>query len=129
MSDDQLIRWPGDDFPDEWHDDARGHVRFATHFSGESTPTDSLTAGRAEVPAGESFRCHRHDPAEVYYILRGAGSVEVGDVHHDVSAGSSVFIPGGHRHGIHNPGDEPLELFYVLAVDSFEDVAYEFLDG
>ncbi len=112
-------------------DAAPGAVRWRTLFSGDRTPTDSLTVGVAELEPGGSrpFRPHRHAQPETYYILSGEGLVTVSGKDHPVRAGSSVYIPGGALHGARCTGSEPLRLLYVFPSDSFADVVYEFPDA
>ena len=87
--------------------------------------------GTAEIEPGAPDRVavHRHDPPEVYHVLSGTGSVVIDDQEHLVTAGASVFIPGGAWHSARNTGDDVLRLLYVFPVDSFSDVVYEFRDG
>lgn len=126
MATEPVVIRPSDLATDAWDDPTRGRVEFATVFSGDQTPTDSMVSGFAEVPAGRDFHVHRHEPAEIYHVLAGEGVVHLDGREFPVEAGSVVFIPGGSRHGIHTTSDEPLRLFYVLAADSFADVTYDF---
>jgi mannose-6-phosphate isomerase-like protein (cupin superfamily) len=109
-----------------WDDPVRGTLSFRTLFSGDVTPTAGLTSGVAELSAGEALAVHRHPPDEVYFVIEGAGVVTLDDREHDVGPGSAVFIPGGTRHGVRSTGAGPLRLFYTLAADRLEDVAYDF---
>jgi mannose-6-phosphate isomerase-like protein (cupin superfamily) len=113
-----------------WDDPTRGKVRWRTLLSGDRTPTSAMTVGVAEVEAGHpnSFHPHRHEPAEVYYILEGEGIVSIDNVDHRVRAGSTVFIPGNAWHCARNTGAKALRLLYIFAVDSFADVTYVFPD-
>lgn len=121
------VRGSSCEAPEEsWADDARGRVRFRTLVDGEATPTDSITAGVSELPPGGWLGRHRHEPAEVYHVLSGEGTVEIDDVEHPVGVGATVFIPGGHWHAARNTGTEPFRVFYVFAVDTFAEVEYEF---
>ena len=109
-----------------WSDETRGVARFRTLIGDGTAPTDTLTAGVAEMEPGDWLGHHRHEPAEVYYIFQGEGTVTLGGEERVVKAGSAVFIPGNLEHGIRNTGSGPLRLFYAFAVDSFEDVEYHF---
>jgi mannose-6-phosphate isomerase-like protein (cupin superfamily) len=114
---------------EQWDDVSRGTVRWRTLFSGDRTPTRALTCGIAELPpprAGEPSGLHSHEPAELYYILEGAGVLTIDGVDHPVSAGSAAFIPGNAVHGLRNTGTTPLRLLYTFAVDSFDQVEYRF---
>ena len=107
---------------------APGSVRWRTLISGDRTPTDSLTAGIAELEPGDVrlFRPHKHAQAEVYYILSGEGVVTIAGIEHPVRPGTAVFIPGGAEHGARNTGTEPLRLLYVFPSDSFAEIEYQF---
>jgi len=104
-------------------------VIWRTLLSADRTPTEALTLGVAEVPAGEEApRTHRHAAAEAYYILEGAGVVEIEGREHPVEKGSAVFLPGNALHRLRNTGSAALRLVYVFPVDAFEDVEYVFCE-
>lgn len=113
---------------EHWDDPSRGKVSWRTLLSADRTPTSAMTVGIAEVAPGTplGYYRHRHEPAEVYYILAGEGLVTIDDVDHPVRAGSTVFIPGNAWHGAHNTGSEVLRLLYAFAVGSIADVTYVF---
>jgi mannose-6-phosphate isomerase-like protein (cupin superfamily) len=105
-----------------------GNVSWKTLFTSSRTPTDSLSTGIAVCPPRTGHLCaHRHEQAEVYYIIEGRGTVKIEGKESDVQAGSVVFIPGDAEHAIWNLGEEPLRWFYVFPVDDFwGDVVYRF---
>ena len=109
-----------------WSEEGCGGVQWRTLFSGERTPTSSLTAGMAEIGPGDRLKAHRHAPPEIYHVLAGEGLVRVGEEEHRVEPGTSVFIPGDAVHGVYNTGRETLRFFYVFAADSFGEVDYDF---
>jgi quercetin dioxygenase-like cupin family protein len=111
---------------DGWDDPLRGKVGWRTLFSGDIAPTDSLTAGVAELAPGGWLGLHRHRPAEIYFVLEGNGMLTLEGREHTVGPGAAVFIPADAEHGIRNAGDEPLRLLYAFAVDSFAEVEYRF---
>lgn len=111
--------------PARWDDPVRGHLAFRP-LVGTSDATDELTAGVAELEPGGWLGAHRHPPAEVYYVLAGTGTLVVGDATHHLGPGTAVWIPGDVEHGVQNTGDAPLRLFYAFAVDSDDDVEYDF---
>jgi hypothetical protein len=116
---------------ERWPSSGPGAVSWQTVLGGASTQARSLTAGVAEVEPGAPDRTfmHRHDPDELYYVLGGTGSVVVGDEEFQVATGSTVFVPGGAWHSARNTGDDVLRILYVFAVDSFDEVVYEYRDG
>jgi quercetin dioxygenase-like cupin family protein len=111
--------------PESWSDPVRGEVGFRTIFGGPTTETD-FTAGVGELEPGGWLGHHRHDPAEIYYVLSGEGVLTIDGEDHPVSAGSAVHIPGNAEHAIRNTGDRPLRMFYAFAVGSFDQIEYHF---
>ena len=111
---------------DGWDDPVKGRVAWRTLFSSDSTPTDGVTAGVAELEPGGWLGLHRHGPAEIYYVLEGHGTVTLDGRERDVAAGMAVFIPGDAEHGIRNAGKTPLRFLYAFPVDSFGEVEYRF---
>ena len=116
---------------ERWTSAGPGAVSWQTVLGGAQTPGRSLTAGVAEVEPGAPDRTfvHRHDPDELYFVLAGNGAVLVDDQEFTVSAGSTVFVPGGAWHSARNTGDDVLRILYVFPVDSFDAVVYEYRDG
>ena len=53
---------------------------------------------------------------EIYYVLRGQGRVSLGNpaVDTDLTPDMVVFIPGGTRHALHNPGPADLEIITMM---------------
>lgn len=66
------------------------------------------------LPPGAAVGRHHHLlTEEVYYILRGAGRMTVGEEARDVSTGDAIFIPRGHTHTLENTGAEPMTILLV----------------
>ncbi len=112
--------------PAQGWDDLRGRAAWTRLFSQGETPTDSMTAGVAELAKGGFLAPHRHPQAEIYYVLAGKGTVTIDGEALAIEAGTAVFIPGDSEHAIRNDADELLRFFYVFAVDRIEDVKYAF---
>ncbi len=114
---------------ESWDDAKRGSVSWFTLFSGDITPTDSMTAGFAEiVPGGGGLQQHRHAQPEIYYITEGTGILTIEGHETVVTAGTAVFIPGDAAHGLRNESGADLKLLYVFPTDCFADVVYRFPD-
>jgi quercetin dioxygenase-like cupin family protein len=111
--------------PESWSDPVRGEVGFRTIFGGATAETD-FTAGVSELEPGGWLGHHRHEPAEIYYVLRGEGVLTIDGEDHPVSAGSAAHIPGNSEHAVRNTGDGPLRVFYAFAVGSFDQIDYHF---
>ena len=105
--------------------DSRGRVGFRTIFGGVDIPGD-FTAGVADLDAGGWLGHHRHEPAEIYYVLDGEGALTVDGEDLPVTAGMAAYIPGNSEHGIRNTGTRPMRFFYVFAVASFDEIEYRF---
>lgn len=109
-----------------WDDPVRGRVAWYTLFSQDIAPTDSMSAGVAEVPAGGQLHLHRHAQPELYYILEGTGIMSIDGQERLVTAGAAIFIPGDAEHGIRGEGGSSVRLLYVFPTDKFSDVVYRF---
>lgn len=108
-----------------WSDEVRGEVAFRTIF-GAHPATPDFTAGVADLGPKGWLGHHRHQPAELYYVLHGEGTVAVEGEEYEVSAGTAVYIPSNSEHGIRNTGNGHLRFFYAFAVGSFEQIEYRF---
>jgi mannose-6-phosphate isomerase-like protein (cupin superfamily) len=111
--------------PERWSDPVRGDVGFRTIFGGATTETD-FTAGVGELEPEGWLGHHRHEPAEIYFVLSGEGVLTIDGEDHPVSAGSAAHIPGNSEHALRNTGDGPLRVFYAFAVGSFDQIEYRF---
>ena len=69
---------------------------------------------------GSEQPLHAHPANEqVYVIVRGRGTMKVGDEEQEVTAGTLVFIPPGTGHAIRNTDDDPL-VFVSATAPPFE---------
>ena len=67
---------------------------------------------------------HLHAVEEVLSVISGRAEVWLDGDRADVTAGCSVVIPAGHRHGFRNIGTKVLHVQAVLAAPIFE-ASYE----
>lgn len=67
---------------------------------------------------------HLHAVEEILTVQEGEADVWVETTHHRVTAGQSVVIPAGRRHGFHNTGSSILRVQAILASPVFE-AAYD----
>ena len=104
----------------------RGSVRWKTLISAGLTGSESLTLGVARLSPGETLPAHRHEQAEVYLVLDGAGIVTIDGSAHAVGPGAGVFIAGDVVHSVESTGQTELRVAFVFAADAFEDVQYVF---
>lgn len=111
--------------PETWSDPVRGQVTFRT-LLGDDVRTPEFTLGVTDLDAGDWLGHHRHDPAEVYYVLHGEGIVSIDGVEHPVGASTAVYIPGDSEHAIRNTGEGPLRFVHAFAVGSMDAIEYRF---
>jgi mannose-6-phosphate isomerase-like protein (cupin superfamily) len=62
----------------------------------------SLSMGLYTLPAGAADPQQPHTEDEVYYILSGQGSIQVGDEDRAVQAGSVIFVAATVPHRFHS---------------------------
>ena len=74
------------------------------------------TLAEARLPVGGATMPHHHvKTEEIYYILRGQGSMCVGGETREVGPGDAIAIPPGASHGIANTGGEVLKFLCCCA--------------
>ncbi|QDU93563.1 cupin domain-containing protein [Lignipirellula cremea] len=70
----------------------------------------------ARIPPGAATIAHYHPLAEeIYYILTGSASMQIGTELRTVGPGDAVAIPPGAVHQITNTGEETLKLLCCCA--------------
>ena len=70
----------------------------------------------ARLPVGARTTSHYHPRTEkIYYILAGAGRMQIGSEERDVGPGDAIAIPPGQPHQITNTGDEELRFLCCCA--------------
>jgi quercetin dioxygenase-like cupin family protein len=112
-----------------WPDPAlaeRSPVHWKDLIGRERGASQSLSLGVGEIPPGATLARHCHAAPEIYYLLSGAGSVEVDGKDYPATAGAAIFIPGGAMHAFSNTGALTITFVYIFPVDAFDDLVYEF---
>ena len=75
----------------------------------------------ARLPVHGATAPHFHPRAEeIYYIVEGHGSMQVGNEIHPVGPGDAIAIPPGARHQIRNTGSVVLK-FLCCCAPAYED--------
>ena len=69
---------------------------------------------------GAGAPAHLHAVEEVLSVLDGGAEVWVEDERAPLSAGQSIVVPAGHRHGFRNIGETILHVQAILAAPIFE---------
>lgn len=78
--------------------------------------TTQLVMGNTILQSGEETIEHIHDYSEeIWYILRGTGTVLLENVVYNVNPGDVIFTKQGQKHKIINEGYEEMEFLFVSA--------------
>ena len=90
-----------------------------------NAPVTNQSLAEATIEAGEATTRHHHRVSEeIYYLVEGAGEMEVdGDVR-QVGPGDAVLIPPGAWHRIAATGDGPVRLLCACAPPWTADDTY-----
>ena len=64
---------------------------------------------------------HHHPDDDVFYVLAGTMSIQIGDEWLDAAAGSFVLVPGDTPHDFENRTDERAGMLNVSAPGDFEE--------
>lgn len=70
-------------------------------------------AAVATVHAGDTTTPHAHDEDEVFLVLAGVGTLQIGEQVQTLERGDFVSIPRGVRHCMTNAHSEPLEFLSI----------------
>lgn len=94
---------------DSVHDDRTRRVL----INPELAPTDSLLVDTVSYDPGVSCPMHYHeDTAHFFYVLEGAGVIEIDGDEHEISEGSVVWVGEGDEHRLYAREDqEGMRLF------------------
>jgi mannose-6-phosphate isomerase-like protein (cupin superfamily) len=71
-----------------------------------------LEAGVIALKPGENDTQTPHGSDELYYIIRGSGFVQLGDVSELIRPGSIVFVPAKLKHKFYGNKDELVVLYF-----------------
>jgi oxalate decarboxylase/phosphoglucose isomerase-like protein (cupin superfamily) len=74
---------------------------------------------------GQTHLLHSHaESEEWYYIVRGEALVRVDDEEQHCGPGTSIFIPAGARHRVHNGGTETCEFLWGFNCGDLKELTY-----
>jgi mannose-6-phosphate isomerase-like protein (cupin superfamily) len=81
-----------------------------------NAPVANQSLAEATLAAGEATVRHHHRASEeIYYLIEGAGEMEVDGERAPVAAGDAILIPPGAWHQIRASADGPLRLLCACA--------------
>lgn len=76
-----------------------------------NAPVANHSLAEAELMPGQETERHHHRVSEeIYYLIQGAGRMELDGEVRDVGPGDAILIPPGSWHQIRATGDGPLRL-------------------
>jgi quercetin dioxygenase-like cupin family protein len=72
------------------------------------------------IEPGVGAPTHRHPVEEVLTVREGKADMWIDEAHMTLSAGQSLIVPAGRKHGFRNSGATKLHIHAVLASPIFE---------
>jgi quercetin dioxygenase-like cupin family protein len=69
-----------------------------TSFAAPARGSDETALYRVDLPPGKGLPAHRHDHFDVFLVIAGGASLELGDETVELAEGDSVMVPIGVRH-------------------------------
>ncbi|MBA7701896.1 hypothetical protein ES703_110643 [subsurface metagenome] len=60
-----------------------------------------------------------HEEEELCFVIKGKGSITVGEKEIPYSSSSAIYIPPGVPHGVRNTGDEDVVMVYVFSYPEY----------
>lgn len=76
---------------------------------------ENFTMGYVKIDPQGSVPKHEHYNEEVYYIVEGSGTIEMGNEVSKISAGTAVYIPSNIPHELVNTGSEEMIMMFVYS--------------
>jgi mannose-6-phosphate isomerase-like protein (cupin superfamily) len=93
-----------------------GFARYLVPPKGQRPGSRFRMIGRIALDPGAEVGSHPHEEdEELYVILSGEGLYEEDGLSERVGPGDMMLVERGHRHGIRNIGDAPLEFLAAIA--------------
>jgi mannose-6-phosphate isomerase-like protein (cupin superfamily) len=87
-------------------------------FNPTHAGTKHMTFSVGYFTPGEGLKAHIHpESEEVYYVVRGEGTVYLGEKRKPLPAepDTAIYIPAGEIHGVENTGRERLVICFFVA--------------
>lgn len=124
-----IKRWVAkpDGFPWEPVESTKGLRLSCKYLLDPASGTDDFVVGLADIRPRTHYTIHRHEPAEIYFVLAGTARIWVGDTAFDVAPGDTVYVPPFTAHGIDTAG-ERLEMYWFYAIDQHDSWTWEPLE-
>ena len=89
------------------------------------TPKQSLAEATLEPDQATERHYHR-ETEEIYFVLKGAGDMEVDGEHKRIAVGDAVLIPPGAWHSLYNNGTSELSILCACSpAYAHEDTYFE----
>jgi quercetin dioxygenase-like cupin family protein len=94
-----------------WQDDDHGRLFNTERPEGMNSFTNFA---RLTINPGKSNNMHTHEGIEqVYMVLKGGGTVQVGDERKEVRSGDVIFLPSDVPHGFFNTTEKQAIVMLV----------------
>lgn len=87
-------------------------------FNPETAATQHMTFSVGYFAPGEGLKSHLHpESEEVYYVVRGEGTVFLGKDKKPlaIDPDMAIYIPSGEIHGVENTGEDRLVICFFVA--------------
>ncbi len=87
-------------------------------FNPETAGTKNMTFSVGYFAPGEGLKSHLHpESEEVYYVVRGEGTVHLGEERKPlpIEPDTAIYIPPGKIHGVENSGEDRLVICFFVA--------------
>lgn len=93
----------------------KGSVEILHIFQKDELGGKARLHAKITLQPGCSIGFHTHEEEEeIFYIIRGTGTVDDNGKKETVTAGDAVLTGGGAGHAIENTGQEPLEMVATI---------------
>lgn len=98
-------------------DEPPGHYGgFSKYLVGTHNGASSMDFRISRYPIRGRVALHLHEDAEqIYYVISGSGTAQLGDQQYLIRGGDTLFVPPKVEHSVENTGDEDLVFVVVTS--------------
>ena len=84
-----------------------------TSYAAPARGSDETALYRVDLPPGAGLPAHRHDHLDVFVVVTGRATFELGDETMELARGDSVMVPIGVRHVL-NAGTDGCSILVTM---------------
>lgn len=87
-----------------------------------TTGAAAITSGEITLQRGGTIPLHIHKVEEVIHVIKGKGTLKLGEESYPIEEGTVIHVPTGVKHSFSNEYDEPLKIIFAFPAVQVERI-------